>query len=428
MGIDRGKPERTSSHKQTRPYFGISNLRPLPTPKPTYLPSDNSRKTAEYGLGSMTQAHNNRIKVVLNPEDDELEELEALPEHAHEDSLRPVEQHPLADLILPVIEASRGSLKKIRPLPFEIKEENVVTLKLPSISDPSSTILQQEVTIIKTDTQCILCEDDSLDIGMDRNIIDFTSPQGFKILAGTDKGKNRPNEDMIIVDHKSNRFYILDGVSRDIYGNSGRGVGRESAKTCADYFFQISDSKKAFRCARKHHIDKKLTGATAFIGGRIMENIDKSFYFKVSQAGDCKTLVLRKDGTIKFKSKNENLEAEDEADNIVRAQRKACITNAIFDYTSTQSKTKPVFTTYPDIPLEKGDRIVMWSDGLENLTEAEILKLISGQSLHQAFFNLAGHSTICRNIAAKREKNNSNNKYSKTPMRSDDHSLILIEI
>ena len=221
---------------------------------------------------------------------------------------------------------------------------------------------------------------------------------GDIVIAGTDKGINYnddgPNEDRIATCPSQNFVSVIDGMG-------GYDSGEVAAEILANSFLASpTDIKLAVANAKEEMKKRGLSPevGAVFISARIVteEQPDKSTakFLEVSQLGDARLMVIKKDRTIGFQSKDQSLvqekvdKGEISADETLYHRRRNTVTAAV----SRSDYQEP--KTYEKIGVETGDLVLLMSDGFaDNFTVDEIAKKVKeGLSVGELFSWLANET------------------------------------
>lgn len=205
----------------------------------------------------------------------------------------------------------------------------------------------------------------------------FELESGDVVYAGTDKGINygsHDNEDRVAISPANNLIVDIDGMG-------GMGHGELAAEILAEEFLTSpADTNLAVEKAREKMAAQNVgQGGAVFISARIItkEQPDKSVhkFLEVSQLGDAKLIIIKKDGTVDFESKDQSyvqtlvdLEqiTEDEA---LYHDKRHVAGEAV---TPEGKKVEP---KSDQIKVEDGDLVLLYSDGIsDNFTPGEIAK------------------------------------------------------
>ncbi|MFZ1020030.1 MAG: hypothetical protein WAN61_03530 [Minisyncoccia bacterium] len=260
----------------------------------------------------------------------------------------------------------------------------------------------------------------------------FELKSGDIVYAGTDKGINYAdhNEDRVTVNPKENFFAVVDGMG-------GESKGELAAQILAEEFLTESTNIDfAVNQAKLRMSEQGVEGGGAvFISAQL--NIGPNGKFlNISQLGDAKLIIIKKDGTVRFESKDESLVqtlvdgkviTPDEA--LYNSQRNV-VTKAVSP--DTEDKVK----SYPLIKVENGDMVLLYSDGIsDNFTPEEIAKKIKEGLSGKALFSWLSDATGKRMQNAKEIVGNSDREnkgvYSdgyKSKPKPDNRSLVIVEI
>ncbi len=187
----------------------------------------------------------------------------------------------------------------------------------------------------------------------------IVNAQNGKMAFGTDEGfgYKEKNEDAVYVNTEKNAFAVIDGIG-------GYGKGQQASIAL------VEEIQKAFvndipirRAQEQAHERMKKEGLVSdgacYIAGQIVDKTLNGY-----QAGDVRLIVLGKDGQIKFQSEDEGI------GDVV--------------YNSVQGK-KAGKTTYFEVELEYGDRVITASDGIwDSLTTDKVAKALYNKSAEEA--------------------------------------------
>lgn len=183
------------------------------------------------------------------------------------------------------------------------------------------------------------------------------------IVVGTDSGFNYSdiNQDAVAVDPEINAFGVIDGMG---FYSKGDIAATCSAEALQDGFA----SGKSFRAMQidMHHKMREaglVEDGVAYIAARIEGDM-----LIGALAGDVTLIVIGKDGVPHARTTPEH-----------RADDHGVLTNCV-------TGRSPGKTTNFAIPLQEGDRVLAYSDGIaDNFTPEEIAEMIQGKSIEEAF-------------------------------------------
>jgi len=202
----------------------------------------------------------------------------------------------------------------------------------------------------------------------------FEMKSGESVVAGTDKGIGyKPhNEDRIVVSTEENLVAVIDGMG-------GMGHGELAAELLAK---SISENPENIDDAVLNSIDRMKEknvgeGGAVFISAKLRTEAGGKF-LDISQLGDCKLIIIKKDGKISFESKDQSLTQTLVDAKIITADEalyhggRATVDTAVSpDIKEEQRKIKK----YDSVQVEEGDLVILMSDGLsDNFTPEEIAK------------------------------------------------------
>lgn len=194
-----------------------------------------------------------------------------------------------------------------------------------------------------------------------------------KLAFGTDIGVNYPkptNEDALVINTKKNSFAVIDGMG-------GMGLGNEAAKILAQEIQKGFQENIMMEQAQKNASQKMSERGLGQAGACYLSCEVFGDELQISQAGDVKLVLYGKD-KIKFETTNEGLGV--------------IVTNAV-------QGTKTGQTTKSSFRYEKGDRLVIGSDGLwDNISPEDTRKAIQGKSAEEAIkiLNAAAKAKMTR--------------------------------
>lgn len=224
-------------------------------------------------------------------------------------------------------------------------------------------------------------------IGLTESIRTYTSEMGLSVAAAADRGVNygNNNQDRVVVKPDEGLFVVIDGIG-------GGSKGDLAADILAEKFMTDSDPAKA---AYQAHLGMEQlyrqgeitdTSGAGFVSAKIRRK-EQGIDLEYSYSGDCSLIVLHADGRISVG------EADSYVDNQMVAKGILSPDEALYnphrniveksitpERSSVQTKT---------IAVEKGDRVIMASDGIgDNLTPEEIRELIQGLRPEEAIAKL----------------------------------------
>lgn len=195
----------------------------------------------------------------------------------------------------------------------------------------------------------------------------FVKAKNGTVAYGSDEGVGSKewNEDRVTVNTgDGNGFVVIDGMG----GEGWEGCGETAAQILAEEFQKGFQNGTSFEDIQKFAHQRMAAidlgdGGACYVGFRI-----EGKKLNIAQAGDCKLIVLDKNGVIKFATTDEGF--------------RNMVSNAI-------TGNKQGKTTKSTADLEVGDHIVVASDGLfDNLSPQEVADLIRGKTIREAIFLL----------------------------------------
>jgi len=211
---------------------------------------------------------------------------------------------------------------------------------------------------------------------LDEDIREYKTASGDKIYAATDKGvdysKDR-NEDRVAVSPRDNMAAVIDGVG-------GADDGDKAAQFLAESLLKFPNNpvnavEVASRQMELTQIDKD--GGACFASVRIINGDNGQKSVEIAKAGDVKVLIFR-EGNLIWESKDDSLmqirletgtATEDEALYVGGGN---IVTNAI-----TADATESNFELQPPVSVQKGDLVMLLSDGVtDNAVPKEIGQLV----------------------------------------------------
>ncbi len=268
---------------------------------------------------------------------------------------------------------------------------------------------------------------------------------GDLIIAGTDKGINygEINEDRVVVRGDEDFFAIVDGMGG--MGVPGKSEGALSAQILAEKIAKKHGDidtaiQDAIQEMRNH---KDITnGGALFISAKLKEGPNGKL-LEIRQAGDCRLIIIKKDGDIRFESEDESLvqillqSGQITPDQALISPMRNRVSNPISPNGFEQVKK------YDDQEVEDGDLVLLMSDGIsdnftpdeiskmwkeENLTPEELFQKISDESGKRMANKEKIIATSNRVADSKiKEEQVYSDGYKSTP-KCDNRALIIVEI
>jgi protein phosphatase len=261
----------------------------------------------------------------------------------------------------------------------------------------------------------------------------FELKSGDMVYAGTDKGINYKdrNEDRVVVYPEKDFIAVVDGMG-------GRGKGEVAAQILATKFIaQPRDISNAVNQALEE-MDNQMVGegGAVFISAQL-NVIPNGKFLDIDQSGDAKLIIIKKDGTVEFESKDES-RVQDLLDAGIITPDEALYhpnRNVVTKAVSPAHKEDEL-KFYPPVKVEDGDQVLLYSDGIsDNFTPEEITKMVKRGLSGKELFSWLSSATGTRMQNAKEIKDNSTRKkdgiYSdgyKSEPKPDNCSLIIMEI
>lgn len=264
----------------------------------------------------------------------------------------------------------------------------------------------------------------------------YTLESGDLVLAGTDKGIGYKdhNEDRIASVPGKNFLAVVDGIG-------GMGKGDEAAQILAEELLANPDDiQSAVLIAKTRMEEAKIgVGGAVFVATKLVqEPSGKSVEF--SQCGDSKMMIIKKDGSVKFESR-ENTMAQTLVENKAMTADQALYyksRNIIMDAISSNPELIGEVEYNSRISVEVGDMVLLMSDGIsDNFTAEEIAEVISGpprmtvEELYEWLYYATGQRmSNKKEIIASSDREN-DGKYSdgyKTQPKADNRALVIMEI
>jgi protein phosphatase len=268
----------------------------------------------------------------------------------------------------------------------------------------------------------------------------FELATGDTVVAGTDKGINYKdhNEDRVIIHPPSSLIAVIDGMG-------GEYAGEKAAEILAGTLLSSpKDINSAVSQAKQKMADQRLgRGGAVFISARVVvekqpgNSVNK--FIEVSQLGDAKLIVIRKNGTVSFESKDESIvqflvdDGRVTSDEALYHPRRNTVLRAVSAIEKEDAKS------YPKMKVEKGDIIILMSDGIsDNFTSEEIVLKKHGDNLSaQQLFIWLSDATDRRMKYSKeiiKDSGKNRSKYGfysdgyQSEPKNDNRALVIMEI
>jgi|GEM_PF-5619340 len=133
----------------------------------------------------------------------------------------------------------------------------------------------------------------------------FEFKSGDRLLAGTDKGIGYKdhNEDRVVIVEKENFVAVVDGMG-------GESQGEKAAQILAESLLASpNDPTQATKIARQKMKESDLfekEGGACFMAAKVLDT-QNGKVLQISRIGDCSLFVMKKDGTIVYKSPEDSL-------------------------------------------------------------------------------------------------------------------------
>ncbi|MCB1052943.1 MAG: hypothetical protein KDC71_20240 [Acidobacteria bacterium] len=238
---------------------------------------------------------------------------------------------------------------------------------------------------------------------LEQKAISFTFPLGATGILGTDPGMGKsPNEDAAVVVPSQNFAAAIDGVGGYWGGDKAAeflGLGLLTHQS--EYALAIERAKKEMTDLQFEEALRLYGSSACFVGVKLFP-VAGGRFISIGMCGDCRLILLRKDGTI--------LQTEDESyimdlikansissDEALYSDFRNRITNAVRLAFNTEVTINPHLIKNGEldaqpcpVEVQTGDRLLLMSDGIsDNLTALEIQSLVRDKTLHEAFQILA---------------------------------------
>lgn len=196
------------------------------------------------------------------------------------------------------------------------------------------------------------------------------------VAAATDAGvEYKPiNEDRVCVNTAAEFAAVVDGIGK-----------HENADHAAQFLADALASNpfgaaEAIKRSQASMAMLKHNPGAVFISARIAVNAQGNKELIVEQAGDCGLAVIRADGAVAFRSKDQGYvqelvdAGEITEDEALYHKRRNIVRNAVKASEGTAKRYDPIF-------LQSGDRVYLFSDGVgDNLTAEELAEIGKGKS------------------------------------------------
>lgn len=196
------------------------------------------------------------------------------------------------------------------------------------------------------------------------------------------KRADKPNEDLILIDEERGLFILLDGVSRDCengaYPNPSPSlaVSRIFAQKCHQELASVKDSEQmltalehAVEAANKKVREYNANNPHPFPAGTVgIIAIIKNSTLFYAYIGDCTGLIIRDNWKNIFTEKQtENVAAHKNELSTKEIRYSICNNiNHPYGYGVFNGDSGALdFVRYNVIPLEKGDAVLLFTDGME---------------------------------------------------------------
>ena len=225
---------------------------------------------------------------------------------------------------------------------------------------------------------------------------------GGTFVFGTDKGFNykKYNEDAVVVDPESMAFAVIDGMG----GMGAEKSGQQATNILAEEFQKVFEGleetngsesfKEIFETAigkaqesareRMKSDGRVGEGGAVYVAAKIHKN-----EMHIAHMGDAKLVVIGQDGAIRFATQDHNLANEKQKTGLsISPEDKAFVTRAVRGVDAFDIE-------FNKIILQKGDRVIVASDGLwDNLEPEEVLSITSSKNIKEAFAQLDAETKL----------------------------------
>lgn len=261
----------------------------------------------------------------------------------------------------------------------------------------------------------------------------FMFESGEKVIAGTDAGigyKN-VNEDRVTLVPSSNFAAVIDGMGGHSDGAATAAILAKSLQNSPE------DISKAIEQARDNMSEASISdGGAVFISARIMSAETTGKTLDVHQAGDAKLIVISKDGTVSFQSKDQS-PVQDFLDSGAITPDQALYHEYRNVVGSAISSSRPVNIKSYYVSVEDGDLVLLMSDGVsDNLTPEEIGDAAKTMNTEEELFTWISEVTNSRmqnreKIVENTLSRETEGKYSdgyKSKPKKDNRALVIMKI
>lgn len=284
-----------------------------------------------------------------------------------------------------------------------------------------------------------------LDGKEERDLLDsmrrYTLEGGDFVLAGTDQGIGYKdhNEDRIGVLPKANFLVVADGMG-------GYGQGDVAAQILTEELVKLprnipnavlNAKNKMDTVFKPNEFGEKAQNGAVFVSARVTQESNKKL-LEISQCGDAKAIVIGKAGQVRFSSRDDTFAQKlfdggvINEDQLTYNHRRHQVMDAVSPNSASEVKS------YPKIPLETGDVVLLVSDGIaDNFTPEEIAKVMSGpprmtaEELYEWLYYHSGQRMSNKKEILATSNREEEGVYSdgfKSEPKEDNRALVIMEI